>query len=145
MYEFNGRRGLPTLLAFARGGYRAGAAHMVVPAEILPDASIYWLLAEAMWPAVKQVCARAPQPTPATRHSLLNPATYHLPPTTPLYHLPTTDYSLREAVLQAVMYSLGLVLGLKAIIKVLLWCLRGRAGGQDEAGGDKAETREKAE
>ena len=135
MYEFNGRRGLPTLLAFARGGYRAGAAHMMVPAEILPDASIYWLLAEAMWPAVKQVCARALQPTPATRHSLLSPR--HPPP--------TTDYSLREAVLQAVMYSLGLVLGLKAIIKVLLWCLRGRGGGQDEAGGDKAETREKAE
>ena len=65
------------------------------------------------------------------------PTTYHLPP--------TTDYSLREAVLQAVMYSLGLVLGLKAIIKVLLWCLRGRGGGQDEAGGDKAEAREKAE
>ena len=43
------------------------------------------------------------------------------------------------------MYSLGLVLGLKAIIKVLLWCLRCRAGWQDEAGGDKAETREKAE
>ena len=72
------------------------------------------------------------------------PTTYHLPPTT--YHRPpTTDYSLREAVLQAVMYSLGLVLGLKAIIKVLLWCLRGRGGGQDEAGGDKAEAREKAE
>ena len=59
MYEFNGRRGLPTLLAFARGGYRTGAAHMMVPAEILPDASIYWLLAEAMWPAVKQVSMRA--------------------------------------------------------------------------------------
>ena len=88
MYEFNGRRGLPTLLAFARGGYRAGAAHMMVPAEILPDASIYWLLAEAMWPAVKQVCARAPQPTTATRHSLLSPR--HLPPTT--YHLPLTTY-----------------------------------------------------
>ena len=149
MYEFNGRRGLPTLLAFARGGYRAGAAHMMVPAEILPDASIYWLLAEAMWPAVKQVCARAPQPTTATRHSLLSPrhlppTTYHLPPTT-YDRPPTTDYSLREAVLQAVMYSLGLVLGLKAIIKVLLWCLRGRGGGQDEAGGDKAEAREKAE
>ena len=43
------------------------------------------------------------------------------------------------------MYSLGLVLGLKAIIKVLLWCLRGRGGGQDEAGDDKAEAREKAE
>ena len=136
MYEFNGRRGLPTLLAFARGGYRAGAAHMMVPAEILPDASIYWLLAEAMWPAVKQVCARAPQPTPATRHSLLSPP----PPTT--YHRLLTAWS-RTA--QAVMYSLGLVLGLKAIIKVLLWCLRGRGGGQDEAGGDKAETREKAE
>ena len=83
VYEFNGRRGLPPLLAFARGGYRSGAAHMMVPAEILADnlnpnpnpdldpnpnpnpsqvpaeiladASIYWLLAEAMWPAVKQV------------------------------------------------------------------------------------------
>ena len=67
------------------------------------------------------------------------PATHHLPP--------TTDHRLLTAwsVLQAVMYSLGLVLGLKAIIKVLLWCLRGRGGGQDEAGGDKAETREKAE
>jgi len=72
------------------------------------------------------------------------PATHHLPPTTH-DRPPTTDYSLREAVLQAVMYSLGLVLGLKAIIKVLLWCLRGRGGGQDEAGGDKAEAREKAE
>ena len=91
MYDFNGRRGLPTLLAFARGGYRAGAAHMMVPAEILPDASIYWLLAEAMWPAVKQAWARALQPTPATRHSLLSPRhLYHLPPTT--YHLPPTTY-----------------------------------------------------
>lgn len=59
MYEFNGRRGLPPLLAFARGGYRSGAAHMMVPAEILADVSIYWLLAEAMWPAVKQVSMRA--------------------------------------------------------------------------------------
>ena len=94
MYEFNGRRGLPTLLAFARGGYRAGAAHMMVPAEILPDASIYWLLAEAMWPAVKQVCARALQPTPATRHSLLSPR--HPPPTTYLPR-PTTYHRLLTA------------------------------------------------
>jgi hypothetical protein len=32
---------------------------MMVPAEILADVSIYWLLAEAMWPAVKQVSMRA--------------------------------------------------------------------------------------
>ena len=80
-------------------------------------------------PGYSALTAQPPPPIP--------PTTYHLPP--------TTDYSLREAVLQAVMYSLGLVLGLKAIIKVLLWCLRGRTGGQDEAGGDKAETRGKAE
>ena len=72
------------------------------------------------------------------------PATHHRPPTT-YDRPPTIDCSLRGAVLQAVTYSLGLVLGLKAIIKVLLWCLRGRGGGQDEAGGDKAEAREKAE
>ena len=27
---------------------------MMVPAELLADASIYWLIAEAMWPALKQ-------------------------------------------------------------------------------------------
>ena len=47
------------------------------------------------------------------------------------------------------MYSLALVLGLKAITKGLLWCLRARPGpdGKEEAGagGDKAETRDKVE
>ena len=45
------------------------------------------------------------------------------------------------------MYSLALVLGLKAITKGLLWCLRARPDGKEEAGagGDKAETRDKVE
>jgi thiol-disulfide isomerase/thioredoxin len=54
VYEFNGRRGLPPLLGFAQGGYRSGAAHMMLPAEIEDDVSDYWLLAEALWPPIKQ-------------------------------------------------------------------------------------------
>ena len=72
---------------------------MMVPAEIQADASVYWLLALAMWPALKQ----------------------------------------------ASMYSMAFVLGLKMITKGLLWCLRGRTGGQKELGDGKAETRDKAE
>ena len=39
VYEFTGRRGLPPLLEFAQGGYRTGAAHMMLPDEIQPDVS----------------------------------------------------------------------------------------------------------
>ena len=39
VYEFTGRRGLPPLLEFAQGGYRKGAAHMMLPDEIQPDVS----------------------------------------------------------------------------------------------------------
>lgn len=36
VYEFTGRRGLPPLLDYARGGYRGTAAHMQLPEELEP-------------------------------------------------------------------------------------------------------------
>ena len=49
VYEYTGRRGLPPLLSFARGGFRKQAPMMQAPAELLADASDAYLLLLALW------------------------------------------------------------------------------------------------
>ena len=70
VYEFTGRRGLPPLLEFAQGGYRTGAAHLMLPHEIQPDVSAIAQHALTAWhrhagclPLVT-ACVPAPPPRP---------------------------------------------------------------------------------
>ena len=49
VYEYTGKRGLPPLLSFGRGGFRKQAPMMQAPTELLADASDAYLLLLALW------------------------------------------------------------------------------------------------